>query len=203
MTVTRRRSGQHHGDLRNALEQAALELVAEKGPRGFTLAEACRRAGVSISAPYKHFADRDALLASLAVRCYREQNTRFGEAIRSANDPEGQLAAFAVAYVRFAAEEKALFDIAFGAPLDQGGHAELEEAGTALRDLLMPVALRVAPDDAAAFDLIVSVSAAAHGLAVFLRQGLAGVEGEPLTEATRRADRMARAMVTQARTATR
>nr|WP_062332329.1 TetR/AcrR family transcriptional regulator [Herbidospora sakaeratensis] len=197
MTVKPRRSGQHHGDLRNALEQAALELVAERGPHGFTLAEACRRAGVSVSAPYKHFADRDALLASLAARSYRDQHARFGRAIESGEDAEGRLAAFAVAYVRFAAEERALFDVAFGAGLDLAAHPELAEAGTALRDLLLPVARLVVVAEADALDLIVSVAAAAHGLAVYLQQGMLQPEAEPLAAAERRADRMARAVVRQ------
>ncbi|MEV7679920.1 TetR/AcrR family transcriptional regulator [Streptomyces sp. NPDC088341] len=199
MDVKRRRPGQHHGDLRNALEQAALELVAERGPHGFTLAEACRRAGVSVSAPYKHFADRDALLAALAARSYREQHARFSEAIASVEDAEGQLAAFAVAYVRFAADEQALFDIAFGAGLGKEEHPDLAEAGSALRDLLMPVARRIVPDDAVAFDLIVSVSASAHGLAVYLQQGLLSTESEPLAAAERRAGYMVHAVIAQAR----
>jgi AcrR family transcriptional regulator len=73
----KRLPGQHHGDLRNALLVAALELVAEHGPRGFSVAEAARRAGVSSAAPYKHFTDRDALLAALAVQGYAEQERRF------------------------------------------------------------------------------------------------------------------------------
>ncbi|MEU3188904.1 TetR/AcrR family transcriptional regulator [Streptomyces sp. NPDC006923] len=199
MDVKRRRPGQHHGDLRNALEQAALELVAERGPHGFTLAEACRRAGVSVSAPYKHFADRDALLAALAARSYREQYARFSAAIAAAEDAEGQLAAFAVAYVRFAADEQALFDIAFGAGLGKEGHPDLAEAGSALRDLLLPVARRIVGDDAVAFDLIVSVAASAHGLAVYLQQGLLSTECEPLAAAERRAGCTVRAVIAQAR----
>jgi AcrR family transcriptional regulator len=87
VTAKRRLSGQHHGDLRNALEEAALTLVAERGPHGFTLAEACRRAGVRVSAPYKYFADRGALLASLAGKGYREQHRRYSAAISTSEDP--------------------------------------------------------------------------------------------------------------------
>ncbi|MFJ6079809.1 TetR/AcrR family transcriptional regulator [Streptomyces sp. NPDC092369] len=200
MTVKARRSGQHHGDLRNALEQAALELVSERGPHGFTLAEACRRAGVSPSAPYKHFADRDALLASLAARAFRVQHALFEAALDSTPDAAAGLAAFAAAYVRFAAQEKALFDIAFGIGVDAKRHPELTEAGTALRDLLMPVALDITHDEAAAFDLIVRVAAAAHGESVFLQQGILGAEPEPLASAEQRAVETARAVISQVRT---
>ena len=58
--------GYHHGNLKEALLRAALELIAQKGPGGFTFAEAARWAGVSPAAPYRHFRDRDELLASVA-----------------------------------------------------------------------------------------------------------------------------------------
>jgi AcrR family transcriptional regulator len=60
--------GYHHGNLKEALLRAALELIAEKGPAGFTFAEAARSAGVSPAAPYRHFRDRDELLANVALR---------------------------------------------------------------------------------------------------------------------------------------
>ncbi|MEU3186450.1 TetR/AcrR family transcriptional regulator [Streptomyces sp. NPDC006923] len=197
MTVKRRPSGQHHGDLRNALEEAALTLVSERGPHGFTLAEACRRAGVSVSAPYKHFADRDALLASLAEKGYREQHRRFSAAVLSSEDPAGQLAAFAAAYVRFAAEERALFDVTFNAGLDKSRYPELVAAGTSLFDTLMPVTSRVDPDRTAAFDLLVRVASAAHGLALFLQQGVFGAAETSLPATEERAARTARAIVDQ------
>lgn len=62
----RREGGYHHGNLKEALIQAALDLIAQKGPAGFTFAEAARAAGVSPAAPYRHFRDRDELLASIA-----------------------------------------------------------------------------------------------------------------------------------------
>ena len=193
--VQRRPSGQHHGDLRNALERAALELVAEKGPHGFSLNEASRRAGVSVAAPYKHFADRGALLAALAANGYREQRERFAAALDAADSPADQLAAFAADYVRFAAQEPALFDVTFYAGLDKTRHPELAAAGDALLETLMPVARALAPDEDAASDLLLRVSAAAHGLAVFLRQGLFGVGGDALDETADRAARSAHAIV--------
>src|SRR3954469_4315849 len=62
------RRGYHHGNLREALVRAALDLIAQKGPAGFTFADAARWAGVSSAAPYRHFRDRDALLADVARR---------------------------------------------------------------------------------------------------------------------------------------
>jgi AcrR family transcriptional regulator len=195
--VKRRPTGHHHGDLRNALLRAALELVAERGPHGFTLAEASRRAGVSVAAPYKHFADRETLLAELATRGYREQHNRFAVAVDSSEDPVQQLASFASAYVRFAAEEPALFDITFNAGLDKSRFAELASAGDEVATLLLPVARQLAPHADDALDLLLRVAGAAHGLAVFLRQGLFGVGSGALTDTEEKAARTARAITRQ------
>jgi AcrR family transcriptional regulator len=195
--VKRRPTGHHHGDLRNALLQAALELVAERGPHGFTLAEASRRAGVSVAAPYKHFADRETLLAELATRGYREQRDRFDMAVSGSADPVEQLASFASAYVRFAAEEPALFDITFNAGLDKSRFAELASTGDEVADLLLPIARRLAPNEEEAFDLLLRVAGAAHGLAAFLRQDLFGLGSGALTDTAEKAARTARAIARQ------
>ena len=68
--------GYHHGNLKEALIDAALELIAQKGPAGFTFAEAARWAGVSPAAPYRHFRDRDELMGDVARR---EGGPRFGQ----------------------------------------------------------------------------------------------------------------------------
>src|SRR5438105_10775257 len=64
--------GYHHGNLKEALIHAALELIAQKGTAGFTFAEAARWAGVSPAAPYRHFSDRDELLADVARRGFEQ-----------------------------------------------------------------------------------------------------------------------------------
>ena len=76
------RRGYHHGNLREALITAALDLIAEKGPAGFTFAEAARAAGVSPAAPYRHFRDRDALMADVARRGFE----RFERGLKQAWD---------------------------------------------------------------------------------------------------------------------
>lgn len=195
--ASRRPVGHHHGDLRNSLLRASLELVGERGPHGFTLAEASRRAGVSVAAPYKHFADRDALLAELAAQGYREQQNRFAAAMNGIEDPAEQLAAFAAAYVRFAAEEPALFDVTFHAGLDKSQFAKLATAGDQVARLLLPRAQELASTPDAAFDLLLRIAAAAHGLAVFLRQGLFGAGNAVLSDTEEKAARTARAITRQ------
>src|SRR5215469_12885352 len=76
------RRGYHHGNLKEALVRAALDLIAEKGPAGFTFADAARWAGVSPAAPYRHFRDRDELLADVARRGFEQ----FSAALASAWD---------------------------------------------------------------------------------------------------------------------
>jgi AcrR family transcriptional regulator len=178
-----RRSGYHHGDLRNALESAALELVSERGTQGFSLAEASRRAGVSVAAPFKHFANREALLAALALKGYQEQRRRFAAAIGRATDPAEQLAEFAVAYVRFTVEEAALFQVTFGAGIDKTGHPELEEAGRQVLDLLTRPATALRRDPAGAVALVHGVGAVAHGYAAFLAEGVFGTGPGALQDA--------------------
>ncbi|GAA3438533.1 TetR/AcrR family transcriptional regulator [Kutzneria kofuensis] len=162
-----RRSGYHHGDLRNALETAALELVAERGAHGFTMAEASRRAQVSVAAPFKHFANREALLAALVLKAHDEQARRFAEAVGSTADPVEQLAEFAAAYVQFTVDEPALSELIFGAGIDKSAYPELAAAGGKVLDVLMAPAQALSPD---ALALVHTIGAMAHGCAAFLRE---------------------------------
>jgi AcrR family transcriptional regulator len=190
----RRPTGHHHGDLRNALEQAALDLVAERGTHGFTLAEASRRAGVSVAAPYKHFADKDALLAELARKGYEEQHERFAAAMAVETDPVEQLGAFAAAYVRFSACNKALFDITFAAGLKKQAHPQLALAGDRVLELLRGPAKRLTDDPVAQVDLIRTIGATAHGFAAFLAEGVFGDPATALEATERRAADAARCL---------
>ena len=116
MTVTG--ASYHHGDLRAALVSAALELLEEGGATEFSLRAAARRAGVAPSAPYRHYADRDALLSAVAAVGYRELAEHLATAHPSPSTPD-DLAAVAVAYVRFALQRPALFRVMFGEPCDR------------------------------------------------------------------------------------
>jgi hypothetical protein len=97
--------------------------------------------------------------------------------------------------VQFAAAQPALFDVTFYAGLDKARHPELAAAGDEVLAVVLPAARELAPDEQGALDLLLRVAAAAHGLAVFLRQGLFGVSGDALEETAARAARTARAIV--------
>jgi AcrR family transcriptional regulator len=125
----RKRRGYHHGNLREALVAAALDLIAEKGPAGFTFAEAARSAGVSPAAPYRHFRDRDALLADVALRGFE----RFGADLARAwndgrPDPRKALENVGRAYLAFARSEPAYYAAMFEAQLPPGVNRELARA---------------------------------------------------------------------------
>src|SRR5882757_8765651 len=196
MTETvKRPSGHHHGDLRRALEQAALELVVTKGVGGFTMAEASRRAGVSVAAPYKHYPDRDALLCALVVRAYIEQREQYRTAMAHATDPAEQLAAFAAAYVQFAADQPALFELTFAAGLDKTRFPALAEAGRALFTELSTPAQTLCGDRRRARRLVLAIAACAHGNAVFLTEGVLADLPNPLSAAKREAATAATALI--------
>lgn len=107
----------HHGDLRAACVRAARELLEEGGGGGLSLRAVARRAGVSPTAPYRHYEDRDALVSAVAAEGYRELAGHL-MAAHPAPSAADDLAAVAVAYVRFALERPALFRVMFAEPCD-------------------------------------------------------------------------------------
>lgn len=123
------RRGYHHGDLKNALIDAARRLIDEKGPMGFTIAEAARLAGVSPSAPYRHFRDRDQLLVEVA----RAGFSQFADTLEAARSdraltPLQALDAVGRAYLDFARREPAAFSAMFEAGVALDDDAELRAA---------------------------------------------------------------------------
>ncbi|MFE2679447.1 TetR/AcrR family transcriptional regulator, partial [Streptomyces hygroscopicus] len=104
MAPTRRgRATYHHGDLPAALVRATLEIIDEVGVRGFSVAEAARRTCVSPGAPYRHFADRDALLAAAALEVSRRLRAIYLETVAEVGSAQERLATVAGSFVRAAA----------------------------------------------------------------------------------------------------
>lgn len=126
------RRGYHHGNLREALIAAALDLIAQKGAAGFTFAEAARSAGVSPAAPYRHFRDREALLADVAQRGFE----RFAAALAAAwddgrPDPRSAFERLGRAYLGFARAEPAYYTAMFEAQVPPDAGRELARAADA------------------------------------------------------------------------
>jgi AcrR family transcriptional regulator len=110
----------HHGDLRRALVDATLAMVEETGPRGFSLREVARRAGVSHAAPYRHFADRDALLAAVAEDGFQKLTQSIRRAMDAAPDIVSAFRESGLAYIAFAEAHPAYYKIMFSdaVPID-------------------------------------------------------------------------------------
>jgi AcrR family transcriptional regulator len=126
----------HHGDLRRALIQAAIELVHEAGPSGITLREAARRAGVTHAAPYRHFDDKEALLAAVAEQGFVELRLSIESAV-GARSAIAAIDAIGLAYVRFARDNPSPFRVMFGAELgDKRRYPSLLAADQAVFELL-------------------------------------------------------------------
>jgi AcrR family transcriptional regulator len=200
----RREKPYHHGDLRSALIDGALALIAERGERRFSLAELSRSLGVSAAAPYRHFADRDELLAAVALRALRA----FAEALAAessrSDPPEERLAAMAAAYVRFAAGQPALFGLVFGLGLEgKQRDPELRQAYEAVDAELETGVAELCPDDpAAAGALAEAIEATAHGYAALLTDGPAAPARADIDRAASQAAKATRALI-QGRTAMR
>jgi AcrR family transcriptional regulator len=191
-----KRDRYHHGDLRAALIDTAIELVAERGVRNFSLAEASRRLGVAVSAPYAHFADRDELLAAVAVRAYEHLYAELKPELSQARAPADRLAAMAGGYVRFAAAHRPLFEVLNEAGLDKARHPEIEAAERPVTDAFLACVRALAGgDEALSEDLATAVEATAHGHAVLLLDGGSGQAPEAVERAAGQAARATLALV--------
>jgi AcrR family transcriptional regulator len=177
----------HHGDLRAALTEAAIALIAERGVRGFSLAEVSRRLGVSAAAPYRHFADRDDLLAAIAVRSLQVFGDLVAAEAGAALDPPHRLAAMTRAYVRFAAEQRPLFEVLYSYGLDKAKYPQLRSAYEPVDAFLAVVTEICAGDQAAAEALATALEASARGHAVLLLDDETGIEPARVRAAAGRA----------------
>jgi AcrR family transcriptional regulator len=164
----------HHGDLPAALISAARELLAEDGTEALSLRAVARRAGVSAMAPYRHFPDKEALLAAVAAEGFRE----FAKALEDADNgaaPETALLEQGVAYVRFACAQPALFRLMFGPPR-QGTHVALKHDEAMAHSVL---AARVAADTPAELRQARTLAcwSVVHGLASLIIDGQIDITG--------------------------
>lgn len=137
----KKRDSYQHGDLREALVQAGLKLLSEGGVGALSLRAAAQLAGVSHAAPYRHFRDKEALVAAIAERGFRLLTASMREELARvrAADPRTRLIALGVGYLRFALESPAYLQVIFGGVM-RGDHVPPElgvagaEAYQTLRD---------------------------------------------------------------------
>src|SRR5688572_9370497 len=149
----------HHGDLRAAVLAAAGKMIEKEGLAGLSVREAARRAGVSHNAPYRHFPDREGLLAALAAEGFSD----LGEALDKRTGRE-----LGEAYVRFALERPQRFQLMFGGQLALERHGQLRAQAQAMSERLAKAFAGLGSDAsyaaAAAWSLV-------HGLAQLIVDG--------------------------------
>ena len=163
------RATYHHGSLKDALIEAARQLVAERGPSGFTLAEAAKRVGVTGAAPYRHFADRQALLQELALRGF----AKFGAVLREAwhtGQPDATTAMRRMgrAYQIFSRDEPGLYSAMFSSSAAQVG-CEVGDSATQAFEMLVTATAAVLAQHGISIParaLAYEIWALSHGIAM-------------------------------------
>lgn len=201
--ATRNGGRYHHGDLRNALVDASTALAATGGPEAIVLREAARRSGVSPTAAYRHFTDRDELLGAVAQRALRTLAASMQRELAAVSPDDGpqhvalaRLSAVGRGYVRFALAEPGLFRTAFdvvGVPPpetdDGGGTSAFGLLVECIDDLVEVGALPAERRDGAEYP----AWSAVHGLATLL---LGPLQSLPAVERDRALERTLRVVVT-------
>lgn len=166
----------HHGDLKNALIRAGIEILSREGIGSLSLRKVARRAGVSHSAPYAHFTDKQALIAAISTEGYRMIFERIQAAAAPfPDDPQRQLLEAAWAYLQFALEDPGHFRVSLSGVVErETDHPDLVQASQEGFEAVLRIAqacqargLLPGPADAVA----VSVWSLVHGLASLLLEG--------------------------------
>jgi AcrR family transcriptional regulator len=177
--VNSKKKPYHHGNLRETLVQASLEVIAEQGPDGFTLRDIARRIGVAPSAPYRHFADKEEVLAAVAAECGERLGVAMDAAASMCEEPLGRFRLAGLAYVRFAVENPAYFKvmshahISGQAPLRANFEDWMKNELSQLRAAQERGELSQLPAE----DILLAARCLTYGLVRLIVDGLEGFEG--------------------------
>ncbi|TDC60592.1 TetR/AcrR family transcriptional regulator, partial [Streptomyces hainanensis] len=167
----------HHGNLRRAVMDAALEAIDESGPTGWSLRALARRAGVSHTAPVHHFGDKAGLLTAVAAEGYR----LFADELEAEAAANGEFREVGVAYVRFAVRHRAHFTVMFRTELYRGDDPELvaarDRAGAVLAAGARGLSSRLPGAEGRALTL--AAWSAAHGFASLWLDGALAESRDP------------------------
>jgi AcrR family transcriptional regulator len=179
----------HHGNLREALIRAALDLIARKGTAGFTFAEAARFAGVSPAAPYRHFRDRDELMASVALRGFEQFEAVLARAWNDGRpDAFVGLDRLGRAHLEFARAQPAFYSAMFEAGVPVSADPALRKASEAAFAVLRGAAEKIcaampAPGRPPALMVALHFWAMAHGVASLFGRGDGAQRAMPMSPA--------------------
>ncbi|KID30847.1 TetR/AcrR family transcriptional regulator [Prauserella rugosa] len=162
----------HRGELRDELVRVALDLIAEQGVAGFSVAEVARRAQVSPGAPYRHFAERESLLAAVATAVASQLADRVAAAAEPMSDPADALAAAAGAYTEYVIERRAGMNVIYTDGLQGGAYTELHDQTRRLTDQFLMLCLAVSDRPEDALELMEQLFTQAHGYGMFWIDGV-------------------------------
>ncbi len=176
----------HHGSLRDALIRESQRLVSAHGVEGFTIADACRAAGVSTAAPYKHFENREELIAEVSALGFRRLTERMIEA-REAH-PEGStegLIALGRAYLGFVSSDPEMFHLMWGTTRQSFKNETVEEAGFScfgtLLETIEPLKARLGLEAIDTMEMALALWSGIHGIAALIvGQRMKVIEGMDL-----------------------
>jgi AcrR family transcriptional regulator len=181
----------HHGDLRRALLEAALELLVEGGPDAVSLRDVAKRAGVSHAAPYRHFVSKDAMLRAIAQQGFAALRGHLEAAAAKRRDPLGRFEAMGFGYVAFARAHPGELKLMFRPRLFEPDGAEsLEKRSSAFGILVDAI---VACQEAGIFrrgdarPMAFAAWSMVHGFSMLLLEGTVGVLPEKQVQALLRA----------------
>ncbi len=164
------RHGYHHGNLKEALIAAARRLIAEHGPQGFTLNEASRTAGVSPSAPYRHFRDRNALIEATAEEGFNLFRDRLLASAEGTATPYEALHRMGAAYYAFALDEPGFYQAMFSSGLPAVG-APVTEAGDRAFTVLENAVRALGAQEHQVRALSIKIWAFTHGMTGLIAAG--------------------------------
>ncbi|RJG11801.1 TetR/AcrR family transcriptional regulator [Massilia cavernae] len=164
----------HHGNLRQELVDSAVELLHSEGEEALTLRAVARAAGVSQTAPYRHFSDRGALLAAVAETGFSKLDERCEHALSISGGPRDRLHRLGKAYVQFARDEPALYRLMFGAELGpfKDAYPSLDAGAKRVHDMMRITVEDLMPEGGApnadAESACIAAWSLVHGLASLL-----------------------------------
>lgn len=185
----------HHGNLRAELVRVSLDLIAERGLAGFSVAEVARRAKVSPGAPYRHFPERESLLAVVAATVAAQLADRVQAAIETEQNPADALAAAAGAYTGYLLERRAGMNLVYADGLQGPRHAELHEQTRRLTDRFLMLCLTVCDEPQDALELMEQLFTQAHGYGIFWLDGVFVKQGYPLELVVQKSVNAARVLI--------
>lgn len=175
----------HHGNLRAALIEAGLIALEQSDTADLSLRAVAREVGVSANAAYRHFADKQALLAALAAEGFRRFAQHQAQAMLGHGDPKEARSASGQAYVHFARDNPALFRLMFGrmmsAHVQDSAHEELQQMGMlAFQGLLQAAAqeAKAAPDSERTLLMAIARWGLVHGLSHLMLDGQLALFGD-------------------------